>query len=176
VFPAEPGPFVPPRFTIKLATEAWEVAAAMRLRRDVFCREQRLFAESDRDAADAIATTIVAVKYAMGMPDIVVGTVRIHAAAPRAWVGSRLAIRAPFRGVVGLGAGLVYRAVSTANARGCDDFTATVQSQNVRFFRRLQWEALDSCVLHGVPHTRMRADLDAYPPLGDVREPVSRGA
>jgi len=172
VFPANPGPFVPPRFTIKLATEAWEVAAAMRLRHDVFCREQGLFAESDRDAADDIATTIVAVTYAMGMPDIVVGTVRIHATGPRAWVGSRLAIRAPFRGVVGLGAGLIYRAVSTANARGCDDFTATVQSQNVRFFRRLQWEALEPCVVHGVAHMRMRADLDAYPPLAATWDPA----
>jgi putative N-acetyltransferase (TIGR04045 family) len=172
VFPASPGPFVPPRFTITIATEPWEVAAAMRLRHDVFCREQGLFAESDRDAADDIATTIVAVTYAMGMPDIVVGTVRIHATGPRTWVGSRLAIRAPFRGVVGLGAGLIYRAVSTANARGCDDFTATVQAQNVRFFRRLQWEALEPCVLHGVDHMRMRADLDAYPPLADVQDPA----
>ena len=65
----EPAPvaFVPPQFGIKLAAEAWESEAARALRRQVFCREQKLFSESDRDPIDAVAQTIVAVDYLMGM-------------------------------------------------------------------------------------------------------------
>ena len=103
----------------------------------------------------------------MGMTHRVVGTVRIHETSPRIWSGSRLAIEVPYRGVYGLGRGLVYRAVTTARARGCTSFTANVQRQNVDFFTRLGWDALADVTLHGHPHTRMRADVDRYPPALD---------
>ncbi|GAC1443160.1 MAG: hypothetical protein NVS3B17_20540 [Vulcanimicrobiaceae bacterium] len=167
MFPGPGAPFVPPHFGLKSASEAWELAAAMRLRRDVFCTEQRIFASDDRDEDDAIAETIVAVGYIVGMTDRVVGTVRIVELAPGRWHGSRLAIGRPYRDVYGLGRALVYRAVATATARGATDFTATVQRANVSFFRRLAWEAVDEVDLHGHPHTCMRADLAAYPPLVD---------
>jgi predicted GNAT family N-acyltransferase len=176
-------PFVPPQFGIKLATERWECEASAALRRHVFCREQTLFANADRDAADAVAQTIVAVDYVMGMTHRVVGTVRIHQAdalaehvtgvdeeaseAPGTWYGSRLAIDPECRSVYGLGSGLVYRAVSTAHARGCRVFLANVQVQNVKFFARLAWEPVRDVALHGRPHVLMRADLAAYPPSCD---------
>ena len=158
-------PFVPPQFGIKEAVESWERAAYFRLRREVFCEEQMLFADDDLDAIDATATPIIAVSYVMGMAESVAGTVRINAAAPRRWSGSRLAIAARYRGVYGLGAGLIYRAVASAQALGCDEFLATVQRRNVPFFRRLHWRALEEIELHGAPHTLMQADLEAYPPL-----------
>jgi putative N-acetyltransferase (TIGR04045 family) len=164
-------PFVPPQFGIKLATEPWERAAHFRLRRAVFCREQGIFENDDRDATDEVATPIVAVDYVMGMSHRVVGTVRIHETTPGVWQGSRLAIDAAHRTVYGLGSGLVYRAVGTARARGCAEFLATVQRANVPFFRRLAWEELEAIDLYGRPHALMRADLAAYPACGE--DPVT---
>ncbi len=167
MFPASLPPFVPPQFGLKLVTETWERDAALRLRRYVFCEEQRLFEENDCDDVDARASAIVAVDYIMGMAHRVVGTVRIHEESPGLWYGSRLAIDPAFRTVYGLGSGLVYRAVTTAHARGCDTFCANVQRQNVSFFRRLAWESLAEVTLLGHPHVLMRADLAHYPPAQD---------
>jgi len=168
IFPHGLAPFVPPQFGIKLASEAWEIDAHHRLRRRVFCDEQRLFRSGDdRDQTDERATPIVAVDYVMSMAHRVVGTVRIHEEAPGLWYGSRLAIEAEYRNVYGLGSGLVYRAVATAHARGARTFLANVQRANVAFFRRLAWEPLEEFGLLGRPHTLMRANLAAYPPAGD---------
>jgi putative N-acetyltransferase (TIGR04045 family) len=159
-------PFVPPRVAIRSAAEPWEIEAARRLRRAVFCVEQRIFADDDRDEVDAQAETIVALTYGLGLADgDVIGTVRIHEPQPRRWHGSRLAIAAAYRSVYGIGAALVHRAVATAVAAGCDEFTAMVQPQNVTFFRRLQWSVTGETSLHGLPHAAMRADLAAYQPL-----------
>lgn len=158
-------PFVPPQFGIRAVEAPWELRAAYALRRGVFCDEQRIFGGDDRDGADASAQTIVAVTYVMGIADRVVGTVRIHETAPRRWTGSRLAIALDCRGTYGLGAGLVHRAVATANAAGCDEFLATVQPANVPFFRRLHWDEVGACEVQGHPHALMRADLRAYPAL-----------
>ncbi len=167
MFPPDLQPFVPPQFGIKLASADWELAASAALRTHVFCREQKLFEHSDRDDVDTIAATIVAVDYVMGMEHRVVGTVRIHAEPAGVWYGSRLAIDPQYRAIYGLGRGLIYRAVTTAHARGCQTFLATVQAQNVNFFRRLAWQTLRPLELHGHPHMLMQADLAAYPPNTD---------
>ncbi len=167
MFPPPLPPFVPPQFGLKLASETWERNAALRLRRYVFCEEQRLFSGSDRDEHDATASPIVAVDYVMGMSHRVVGTVRIHEESPGLWYGSRLAIDPEYRNVYGLGSGLVYRAVTTAHARGARTFLANVQLQNASFFRRLGWESLAEATLHGQPHLLMRADLERYPAATD---------
>jgi putative N-acetyltransferase (TIGR04045 family) len=160
-------PFVPPQFGIKIASERWERTDSERLREAVFCREQRLFEGSDADSIDDVATTIVAVDYVMGMTNRVVGTVRIHAETAETWYGSRLAIDAAYRNVYGLGSGLIYRAVTTAHARGCRTFLANVQQANVEFFRRLAWESIRPIEIANRPHVLMRADLSAYPPCAD---------
>ncbi len=160
-------PFVPPQFGIKIASERWERTDSERLREAVFCREQGLFAGSDADSIDDVATTIVAVDYVMGMTNRVVGTVRIHAESAETWYGSRLAIDAVYRNVYGLGSGLIYRAVTTAHARGCRTFLANVQQANVEFFRRLAWESIRPLEVANRPHVLMRADLSAYPPCAD---------
>jgi putative N-acetyltransferase (TIGR04045 family) len=167
MFPPPLPPFVPPQFGIKLVTESWERSAALRLRRHVFCDEQRLFTEDDRDEFDVTASPIVAVDYIMGMSHRVVGTVRIHEASPGLWYGSRLAIDCEYRAVYGLGSGLVYRAVTTAHARGAHTFLANVQQQNASFFQRLGWEPLAEALLYGRPHLLMRADLARYPAAAD---------
>lgn len=158
---------IPSEYLVKLAVDPWEQRDAMRLRRAVFCHEQGVFVGDDRDQIDEIATTLVAISVIAGVPDQVVGTVRIHETEPGTWFGSRLAVHPSFRRVSHLGASLIRLAVGTAHARGCRTFLAHVQSQNVPLFERLHWQPLEEVVLHGRPHCFMRADLAYYPPFRD---------
>lgn len=173
-----PAPFVPSEFRIRLATERWERAGHAQLRREVFCGEQGIFRGDDADALDGVAVPIVAVAIVMGMPDRVVGTVRIHPAEAGLWYGSRLAVHRDFRRLAWLGSGLIDLAVRTAHARGCIRFLAHVQAQNVPTFERLHWRSLEPLMLHGRLHHLMEADLAHYPPcrageLAPVRLPAA---
>lgn len=161
-----PFPFIPGEYRIRHASEAWERRAAAQLRRTVFCEEQRVFEGDDEDAIDAHALPIVAVAWMFGMPDRVVGTVRIHRDVEDAscWWGSRLAVAHEFRGQAWIGSELIRHAVTTAHARGCARFVAHVQSQNVPMFRHVHWQALQQLDLHGRSHHLMQADLAHYPP------------
>jgi putative N-acetyltransferase (TIGR04045 family) len=158
------GAYLPSEYRVKLVTERWEQREAMRLRRAVFCTEQGLFERDDRDEIDRLALTIVAVSCVFGMPEQVVGTVRIHEAEPGHWQGARLAVHADYRRIAWLGTELIRLAVGTAHARGAQRFTAQVQAQNVPLFRRLHWASLGEEMLHGRLHHRMLADLAHYPP------------
>jgi putative N-acetyltransferase (TIGR04045 family) len=159
--------FVPCEFRVKWADGGWEIAQARALRRAVFCAEQGVFEGDDLDAIDAHAQTLVAVSALGGMPDQVVGTVRIHATDDGIWWGSRLAVHSALRKHGHLGAGLIRLAVSSAHARGCRVFLAHVQSQNLALFEKLHWRALRAETLHGRPHHLMQADLAHYPPCHD---------
>ncbi|WP_414440935.1 MSMEG_0567/Sll0786 family nitrogen starvation N-acetyltransferase [Burkholderia sp. 22PA0099] len=154
----------PAEFRIKWAALPWEVQEAYRLRRAVFCVEQGVFVGDDRDEIDAHAQPLVAVSGCAGLPDQVVGTVRIHETAPGVWLGSRLAVHAAFRTHGRIGSTLILLAVRSAHALGCREFHAHVQAQNVPLFRRLHWESLGEEMLHGRLHHRMLADLAHYPP------------
>jgi len=162
-------PFVPGEFCVKHAREGWERREYHRLRRDIFCAEQGIFPNDDRDAVDAVALPIVALGCIAGAGDDVVGVVRIHEPEPGLWWGSRLGVHAQFRRIGSIGAELVRLAVCTATARGCHTFLAHVQSQNVEFFERLHWTSQEQVVLHGRPHHRMSADLAHYVPHGRDR-------
>ena len=169
IVPFEPvfAPFLASQFRVKFADRPWELRDAAALRRQVFCQEQGIFEADDRDALDAIAIPIVAVSTVAVSPEDVVGTVRIHEGEPGCWMGSRLAVAAPYRRVGAIGAALIRVAVSSAHARGCRHFTAHVQSQNAAMFERLHWHSLGEIELHGRPHHRMEADLAHYPPMAD---------
>jgi putative N-acetyltransferase (TIGR04045 family) len=158
---------LPGEYRVKVATERWELREAAGLRRAVFCTEQGLFDGDDRDALDRVATTLVALSCVAGMPEQVVGTVRIHESDMGHWQGSRLAVGAEYRRVALLGTELIRLAVGTARARGATRFTAQVQSQNVPLFRRLHWRSLEEVVFRGLPHHRMEASLAHYPPCAD---------
>jgi putative N-acetyltransferase (TIGR04045 family) len=158
------GTYRPGEYRIKHVTEHWEARQCAQLRRDVFCVEQGVFADDDRDAIDDIAVAIAAVACTAGMPEQVVGTVRIHQRSPRQWSGSRLAVAMEYRGVAWLGGELIRHAVCTAHALGCDEFLAQVQAQNVRLFERLHWQSIEQVMIHGRLHALMRADLSRYPP------------
>ena len=163
-FPA----FLPSEYRVKFATQAWEFREAAALRRQVFCVEQRVFANDDRDKIDEIAVPIVAISSLGVVAHEVVGTVRIHESEPGTWWGSRLAVAADYRGIGALGSSLIRLAVSSAHARGCRRFFAHVQSQNASLFRRLHWYTIEEIEIHGRPHHFMQADLAHYPPFADA--------
>lgn len=179
--------FMPQDFVFKIARTRDELDGYWALRRAIFCEEQGIFRDTDRDVIDEHAIPIVCETLIAGMEDSVVGVVRIDEREPGVWYGSRLGVAADFRsvkkispgvamrnhqpvyrGLGALGAGLIYKAVSTAHALGCREFLATVQHQNARFFQRLHWEPLEELELFGLPHVRMRADLGHYHPAESV--------
>jgi putative N-acetyltransferase (TIGR04045 family) len=128
--------YTPASYTIKWTTLPWEASEAYKLRRAVFCIEQGIFIGDDRDEIDERAQLLVAVSCIGGMPEQVVGTVRIHEDEPGVWTGSRLAVHAAFRRHGKIGATLIRLAVSSAHALGCTTFLAHVQSQNAACFMR----------------------------------------
>ena len=166
-----PTAFAPCEFRVKWADGGWEINEARKLRRAVFCDEQRVFAHDDIDAIDAHAQPLVALSCVGGMNDAVVGTVRIHHGAEGdrdgVWWGSRLAVHAAYRKHGRLGATLIRLAVASAHARGCRVFLAHVQQQNRALFEKLHWTSLREETLHGRPHVLMQADLAHYPPCHD---------
>jgi putative N-acetyltransferase (TIGR04045 family) len=157
-------PYVPIEYMVKWATHDWEKDQAYQIRRDVFCQEQGLFNGDDHDSVDEKSQLLVALSCIAGMPEQVVGTVRIHEEKPGLWYGSRLAVHQDFRGQGKLGATLIKLAVTSANAIGCKTFLAHVQSQNVPLFRRLYWTVLEQETLMERSHHLMQANLDKYPP------------
>jgi putative N-acetyltransferase (TIGR04045 family) len=157
-------PFMPCEFRIKFAASRWEREGSYALRRAVFCEEQAIFNNDDRDATDDYAIPIVALSMLGVASDRVVGVVRIHEESPGIWWGSRLAVERDYRRIGAIGATLIRLAVSSAHAMGCKTFLAHVQAQKGPLFRQMHWETLEEVELHGRPHLKMRADLSGYPP------------
>jgi putative N-acetyltransferase (TIGR04045 family) len=150
--------------TARLARDAWELEAYYRVRRAIFADEQELFESSDLDAEDAHATPIVAVSAIAGMPDDVVGVVRIYETEASVWFGGRLGVCREYRRRGAVGGALIVTAVSSAHAWGCRRFFATVQEQNVRYFEHHHFRALDALSVRGRPHRLMQAELAHFPP------------
>lgn len=179
--------YQPQDFVFKIATSEEDLNGFHALRRRIFCDEQGVFEGDDIDLVDESMIPIVCKPLIAGMEDEVIGVVRIDEREPGVWYGSRLGVAPEYRrvrrfssatsirnqqpcnaGLGAIGAGLIYKAVSTANAIGCNEFLATVQSQNARFFERLHWQPLKRLELHGFEHVMMRADLNYYQPAAQV--------
>ena len=166
------------------------IAGYWSLRRSIFCEEQHVFEQSDRDELDCIACPIAALHHGC-VPELeqerreenglkedgpevqVVGVVRIVETEPRLWYGGRLGVHSDFRRHNQIGKGLIWKAVTTANGWGCDRFMATVQIQNVRFFRRLHWASIEELEIRGIRHHLMQADLNYYAPSRERRQSCS---
>lgn len=148
----------------RIATDAWELDAYYRVRREIFAEEQALFRGTDRDPYDAHATPIVALSQIAGMSDDVVGVVRIYQTEPGVWYGGRLGVCERYRRRGAVGGALIHTAVSSAHAWGCRRFYATVQLQNVRYFEHHHFRALEAVDVIGRPHCLMEADLAHFSP------------
>ena len=156
-------------YSFQLALSKPDIANYFNLRQQIFCQEQGLFREHDRDSINNTSYPIVAIAHTPDQPDQVVGVVRIYEEQPRLWYGGRLGVHPDFRRVGRIGKGLIQKAVTTANTWGCDRFLATVQLQNVRFFTRLHWHSLEEIEVLGHPHHLMEADLEHYPATDQPR-------
>ncbi|MCL5043400.1 MAG: GNAT family N-acetyltransferase [Gammaproteobacteria bacterium] len=147
---------------VKAASEAWEKAEYFALRRRVFSEEQQLLPQ-DKDQHDFQAIPIVALAYQCGMPNAVVGAVRIFQPEPGLWYGGRLCVAADYRRHGMIGTALINEAVSRAKDIGCERFLATVQLGNEAYFQRLYWHTLEHIELLGQPHAVMQVELQHYP-------------
>jgi putative N-acetyltransferase (TIGR04045 family) len=166
-------PFLSPVVTAQIASEPWHLRGYYALRRAVFVEEQGMFEGSDLDPFDAVALPIVVLCHVAGMPDEVIGGVRIYATGGGTWYGGRLGVCRAHRARGIVGSALIVAAVSTAHARGCTRFLATVQEANVAYFERHRFARRGPVAVCGRPHELMEADLDAYPPrVADAACPV----
>jgi putative N-acetyltransferase (TIGR04045 family) len=140
---------------VRPARSPEELAAYFEVRRAVFAEEQHLFGGSDADRHDAEALAIVALAEGR-----VVGAVRCYPAGRGIWYGGRLAVLPAWR-TGQVGALLVREAVARMQARGdVRRFLATIQLQNVGFFRRLGWVRVGRVMaLLGRPHQVMEHRL-----------------
>jgi putative N-acetyltransferase (TIGR04045 family) len=148
------------RYQFTLVTTLDQLQNYFNLRQKIFVDEQQLFTEHDVDEYDRIAYPIIATDSS----NQVIGVVRIYEVAPGIWYGGRLGTHPNYRRGWQVGKGLIYKAVTTANTWGCQQFLATVQLQNVRFFQRLHWQSLKEITIRNCPHHLMEADLNYYPP------------
>jgi putative N-acetyltransferase (TIGR04045 family) len=156
--------FVSPLVTAQIASEPWHLRDYFALRHAVFVEEQGMFDETDVDDHDEAATHIVVLGHAAGMPDDVIGGVRIYPAGGGTWFGGRLGVCPRYRARGLVGSALVFAAVSTAHAGGCTRFLATIQPASVPYFERRHFFGVRPIDVCGHPHLLMEADLDAYPP------------
>lgn len=154
-------------FVTCVATEPWQLAGYWRLRRDIFSGEQQLFAKSDRDEHDAFSVPIVALSQAAGMPDSVIGVVRVYQAGTGEWYGGRLGVHRLYRRHGVVGKRLIQKAVGTAIGLGCHRFLATVQAANVRYFERHHFAVIGKRRVCGRPHALMQAELPWFKPVLD---------
>jgi len=153
------------RIVAQVARESWQITGYFEVRREIFAAEQGIFVDSDRDEYDVHATPIVAQGEIAGMPDRVVGVVRIYRAPDHehTWFGGRLGVSRAYRRVGAVGTALITEAVSTAHSWGCERFLATVQEPNARYFEHHHFRRLEAIELLGRPHFLMEADLCRYP-------------
>ena len=154
------GALLAPALTCRAVRTAEERAAHLRIRHEVFVREQGLFAAGgDGDAHDSDPAAILVVGLA---GQDICGTVRLYPLTGWGeWKGDRLAVLPEYRHL-GLGAPLVRFAVATAAARGGRRMEAFIQPANVRFFERLGWQPTGGLVGYaGIPHQRMVIDLQS---------------
>ena len=146
-----------PAATCRVVADAAELALHLRIRAEVFVREQRLFDASDRDTHDDDPRTL----HVLGLwGPVPAGAVRLYPLdQPGQWKGDRLAVLGPFR-KHGLGGPLVRFAVRTAGGLGGSEMVAQIQLPNVAFFERLGWRRLgepaDYC---GRQHQQMAIGL-----------------
>jgi putative N-acetyltransferase (TIGR04045 family) len=152
-----------PGILCRPVADAAEAAVHHRIRHEVFVVEQDVFESSDRDAHDALPSTVKVLAWAGGEPG---GAVRLYPLEPGRWQGDRLAVLPPFR-AWNLGGPLVRFAVETAAGLGGIEMVAHVQTGNVRFFERLGWERQGEPELYvGIPHQLMAIDLSVIPAGG----------
>lgn len=144
-------------WTVSVADGPGALVAYRELRREVFVREQGLFAGTDADDIDDDPRAVVlAARSADGT---LLGGVRLAPATERDigwWTGGRLVVRRDARRDGGIGRALIRAACAHAERLGVLRFEATVQLAHVALFERLGWHVLGDADVAGHPHRSMR--------------------
>ena len=131
-----------------------ELQAALALREEVFCGEQGVTLEGDRDGLDGEALQLVAVEDDGAMA----GTCRVLFEAGTAKFG-RLAVRAGARGR-GLGAALLAAAEGEARAAGAQRMALAAQTGAVGLYERAGFAAFGEVFDdEGISHRNMAKPL-----------------
>ncbi|AQA02223.1 AIR synthase [Mycobacterium sp. MS1601] len=151
-------------FLINPVSNAAELAAYRRLRREEFVAEQGLFAGTDRDDLDDDPRTVVLV--ATTADGNILGGVRLAPAHHCGmatdigwWTGSRLVVDRAVR-ASGVGPALVRAACAYVETAGVLRFEATVQQRYARLFAHLGWNLLGTRLVAGQEHAWVRWPMD----------------
>ncbi len=130
-----------------------ELESLLALREEVFCAEQGVPVEEERDAHDASALHLIALE-----DGAVVGTCRLIAGDP-VWKLGRMAVRRTARGR-GVGLALLVEAERLAAARGAARLGFSAQTHAIGFYRRGGYRTnggvFDDA---GIPHVWMERPL-----------------
>jgi predicted GNAT family N-acyltransferase len=138
---------------VRLARGPDEVAAALRLREQVFSVEQGVRADADRDGRDPEATHVVAV-----IGDRVIGTCRLVFDGPVARLG-RMAVERSWRGR-GVGAALLEYAERCSRDVGARRIDLHAQTPAISLYARGGFvERGDTFFEEGIPHVSMDKSL-----------------
>jgi putative N-acetyltransferase (TIGR04045 family) len=134
-----------------------ELALHLRIRADVFVREQGIFTGEDLDRHDERPDVVHVLGFHGEVP---AGTVRFYPLDDAGtWQGDRLAVLPEFR-LTRLGVTLVWYAVRSAGEVGGSRMLAHVQLSNVGFFEQLGWRRDGDVEMYvGRPHQPMSINL-----------------
>lgn len=142
------------RTSVRLVADSAELAVVMRIRHEVFVKEQAVPVELERDQWDEGAEHFLALLD--GRP---AGTVRLVDEHPGEAHLGRLAVLPPARGT-GLGVALVRAVEERARERSLVSVVLGAQTQALTFYARLGYtaegEIFDDA---GIPHRWMRKRL-----------------
>ena len=139
---------------VRLAQDAREVAAALALREAVFCEEQGVPLEADRDGLDDRALHVVAIEAGE-----VLGTCRVVLDGDGGARFGRLSVRRDARRR-GLAAALLREAERQARAAGAGRMTLHAQTSALELYRRAGYEAEgEPFDEEGIEHLRMTRSL-----------------
>ncbi len=134
---------------IQVAYNSPEGLAAMRLRHQVFVKEQNVPETLERDEYDAEAIHWVALEAGE-----VVGTLRMVSKGKQVKIG-RVAVRKDLRGK-GIGKLLMKKAMEMAQDGEWDEIILNAQLEVVEFYRRLEFRIVsDTFFEAGIPHQSM---------------------
>jgi len=141
--------------TIRRPRDEEELAAALALRDEVFCGEQGVTPDADRDGLDEQALHLVAVGDEGG----VVGTCRLLIEPGGTAKFARLCVSAAARGA-GVGAALLDAAESEARAAGARRIGMHAQTSALSLYRRAGFRAYGAPFdEEGIEHVGMEKDL-----------------
>jgi putative N-acetyltransferase (TIGR04045 family) len=140
---------------VRWAADDVELAGAVAVREQVFCREQGVPKEEELDGLDDRALHLVAVEPGGAR---IVATLRLLAAGSEAKIG-RVAVESSWRRR-GIAARMLEMALARARELGCDRARLAAQMQATRVYEQAGF-AVESAQFEeaGIPHVWMGRDL-----------------